>query len=192
MNKVTGNQVIGVLQKLAKELQTRQLSPTEWTSEIKSVLVRELSQPDEQIGAYAHSVKAGTRTDWGEWLWDFVLAKHKSHPELEKLKINMVDRLMVIAEIERNTNYNEIAVDFQKLVFGVADLKVYIFPKNNEANNEKIHEFCLDLSKTTGTREGDPYLLIGFPMSAHTSELFVRAWQVRAGEIVNQPELAAG
>jgi hypothetical protein len=180
--------IIKILQNLANELQSRQVSPGDWTVEIKTALANGLGSLQENIGVYAHSVKPGTRTDWGEWLWDFTLAKQRPQSQLDEFKLSMVDRLLVTAEIERNTKYDQIAIDFQKLVFAKSDLKLYIFPKNTPEYNRDIAQFCWNLADVDQS-VGDSYLIIGMPLNSLDPKLDVYTW--RNPEQLQKQEVSA-
>lgn len=161
---------------MATEWAGRHVSQKDWTSAIKTVLTKACTLPSENIGVYAHSVNPGTKTDWGEWLWDFVVAKQKAHENLRTEGLNIVDKLLRIAEIEWITTYREIALDFQKLVFGHADLKLYVFPKSTPENNEAIFGFCQSLTKVQGASQQDKYLVIGVPYNEYGPEIVWRSW----------------
>ena len=169
--------VVKILQDLANELHTRQVTRGDWTLEIKTALANGLANPEENIGAYAHSVKEGTKTEWGEWMWDFTLAKQKPQSQLAEFKLSMVDRLLLTAEIEWNTKYDQIAIDFQKLVFAKSDLKLYIFPKNTPDYTRDIAQFCWNLADVDQKPDGDSYLIIGMPLNAFGPKLDIYSWR---------------
>lgn len=165
---------------------------TGMSRKIKTALVALGRQMGPNYGGYAHSVDTAAKADWGEWLWDVVWAEHEPHKNLEKYKINAIRNLPLIAEIEWNTNDNEIALDFQKLVFGVADLKLYVFSKGTAERNQDIRKFCASLGTMPANTLPSKYLLIGVPRQPDDSEIYAASFEVSNNGGVREATLLPG
>ncbi len=141
-----------------------------WTEVIKKGLL-ELGKENGYCVYTSGVTEIGAEKDWGEWLWDLVWAKQKRTSV--NSEIQMVTNLPLIAEIEWNTNWEEIILDFQKLVFGLADYKLYIFTKTG--NENEIFNLCTELSQVDTVKNGN-YLLIGIPSINDKRDFFTKSF----------------
>ncbi len=141
-----------------------------WTEEFKKGLLKIGKQ--EGYSVYTEGVgDIGKDKDWNEWLWDLVWAKQQPISETGE---NMVIHLPLIAEIEWKTSYEEILQDFQKLVFGIADYKLYIFTKTD--NPKSISDFCRKLSDVNKSYKHGKYLLLGIPSLNQDREIYIDSY----------------
>lgn len=138
-----------------------------WTEEFKIGLLKLGRQ--ERFSVYTGGVgDIGKDKDWNEWLWDLVWAEQKSIPETGE---NMITHLPLIAEIEWNASYESILQDFQKLVFGIADYKLYIFTKTDSPKS--ISDFCRKLIDVNTSDKLGKYLLLGIPSLNQDREIYI-------------------
>ncbi len=151
-----------IVNKLFDEVET---SNDIWTKRFKSGLIKLANQ--EGFAVYTSGVE-DTSKDWNEWLWDLVWAEQKSIPETGE---KMIIHLPLIAEIEWKTSYKEILQDFQKLVFGIADYKLYIFTKTD--NPKSISDFCRKLVEVNTSDKHCKYLLLGIPSLKQDREIYI-------------------
>lgn len=151
----------------------RQINGAEetWTESIKTALA--VLGKELHFETYAHGVIAPVPVAWREWLWDIVWARQRA---VEGETLQMATHLPMIGEIEWNTRTTEIMIDFQKLVFGLADLKVYIFRSVSAADNQRVLNLCKTLSKIESIATVGKYLLIGVPIHDPAADLFEKTW----------------
>ena len=92
----------------------------------------------------------------------------------------IVEKLVLICECEWYTDQTNVLVDFQKLVVGVADLRLYVFPmrkKDPEGHADRIYSWCRNEMCPPSHNKNFKYLLIGLPTGGSKAELFCQNWQ---------------
>ncbi|MBK8396206.1 MAG: hypothetical protein IPL26_26305 [Leptospiraceae bacterium] len=165
MDEMT-NKIIEECTKIVNELfDEDEGSDKIWTQRFKRGLVKLAKQ--NGFAVYTSGVE-DTSKDWNEWLWDLVWAEQKSIPETGE---EMIIHLPLIAEIEWKTSYEEILQDFEKLVFGIADYKLYIFTKTE--NPKSISDFCRTLRNEIKSDKHGKYLLLGIPSLYQDREIYI-------------------
>lgn len=133
------------------------IDPTFWTKTVTSAICNLSSKHSSQYYA------SGIDDIHGEWLWDITWSKEAPKPYKNHAKINF-QGLLLICEIEW-WGPNQIFSDFQKLLVGIADYKIFIteyFSGNFAKNWDSIVNNCrqsLELIQPDGSN----YLLIALP-----------------------------
>ena len=92
----------------------------------------------------------------------------------------VVEKLVLICECEWNMDQTNVLVDFQKLVVGMADLRLYVFPmpkRDAEGHAARIYSWCRNDMCPASPQKNFRYLLIGLPAAGSKAKLFCRSWQ---------------
>jgi hypothetical protein len=172
--QILSSEIVSAIETVSALLKSRnERSIRIWTTKVKEALI-EVGKK-RKFDSYTNNVSV--ETAWNEWLWDFVWAEGEEFRVItreEAAGTVRTIRLPMIAEIEWNTNWDEIALDFQKLAFGIADLKLYIFTKHLDKNqNKRIFDLCKEMCNIEGPAKVGHYLLIGVPRLIEDKNLFV-------------------
>lgn len=118
-------------------------SDADWTRAIKN-RIGALGK-DKRYWVYASSAD---NVDGGEWLYDLTWLNYSDD-----------DLLCVELALESEWLFNEIDHDFQKLLVGRAELRVFIFQaKTEEVALEQIKYLKRQIVRFTKSEEGDSYL----------------------------------
>jgi hypothetical protein len=133
-------------------------SNREWTVAVKNILGRLGQDLGYQVQA---SVPKGDFEP--EWLFDLIWYTYDSQENFENVQL--------IAEVEWLKGYLDVKYDFEKLVAGRADLRVFVFQASNPNTIEDyIRRFIKNIASFKYSLKGDRYLFAGFDQK---SEVFI-------------------
>lgn len=108
-----------------------------------------------------------------EWVWDIVWTI-QTGITLKRSGYQAIKRIVLIVECEWFGHETAIVEDFEKLRFGVADSRLYVFSMKSREHAEDVLNICQGLC-SAGPETGFRYMLIGIPAGAG-QENFVRQW----------------
>lgn len=140
---------------------------SEWTKRVKDVLCK-VGRAQKYV-VTAHGL--GNKTEH-QWLFDMAWAIECG------LNRAYLQRLVMIAEFEWNRKAADLDWDFQKLMVGRADFRLFVFDQKSEKDVKRIMDrFVEQISMYQGTQEGDRYLLAG--SSTDSDTFMVKAFSVK-------------
>ena len=139
---------------------------SEWTKHVKEAIFK--------IGRKKYVITThglGDRTE-PQWLFDMAWSVECGP------KSAYLQRLVLIAEFEWNRKAVDLDWDFQKLMVGRADYRLFVFDqKSKEDVSIFIDRFVKQISMYQGTQEGDRYLFAG--SSTDSNNFMVKAFSVK-------------
>ena len=114
------------------------------------------------------------KTDFHEWLWDLVWAK-QSKKKFRESGYQAVIKLRLITEMEWGVSEAERMDDFEKLRFGVADLRLFICGSEDKKDAKKALHLCRDRLCRLAGKSKARYLLVAINRSTNNLDGY-RGW----------------
>jgi hypothetical protein len=140
---------------------------SEWTKRVKEA-VSKVGRARKYV-ITVHGL--GDKTE-PQWLFDMAWSV-ECGPKRAYLQ-----RLVMIAEFEWNRKEEDLDWDFQKLMVGRADFRLFVFDQKRKDDVKRIMDrFIEQISMYQGTQEGDRYLLAG--SSTESTTFQVKAFSVK-------------
>jgi hypothetical protein len=139
---------------------------SEWTKHVKEAIFK-IARKEHVVTTHG----LGDRTE-PQWLFDMAWSVECGP------KYAYLQRLVLIAEFEWNRKAEDLYWDFQKLMVGRADYRLFVFDqKNKEEVSHFMDRFVEQISMYQGTQEGDRYLFAG--SSTDEKTFLVKAFSVK-------------
>jgi hypothetical protein len=156
MNSII-NDIYNQIKQIPDKSRKEKWHDTQWTIELKNIFKNVADKYEYKVFA---SIPGCTD---GEWLWDVTWADFTQDNKNEFDDYYAIKSIPLIMESEWIIKPNDIYNDFDKLIFGKADIKIFIYQSINSININKTNDILkkrIDKSESTTTKE--KYCAIAF------------------------------